>query len=437
MLKLGLLYINKIKENPFVLQSLKTMMLRIFGIALLFGFTLYLTHHYDPKIIGQYDFIRTYLLVVGSICLLGNEQSILYFTGRLRSISAIGELKAVYKKMVLMIFIICVFIFLVLILIDKSIINNYFNDINLYTILLKSTGILFFYSLTLLNTEAFRALDSVYVAELYRNTFKYASVILGSIFLIYIHKEVYLVDTFLIGFIFLGVISTFRILNLFNKTGISLKKNDSFTYTQILKKSYPMAISAMAIFLLMSFDIIFLKKYWGDKTVAFYAVAIKIMTIVAMIINIVNVNMASKVAEYFSSNDKVQLIKTLKQASRLIFIFTLPITLLVCFFPAFILSFFGQEYIAAKGALVILIIGQGACSIFGLAPVYLNMTGRQNLFQIILIISVVINFFLNRFLIPYYGITGAAFAFSASMFFWNFTAALIIYYKDKVAVFLT
>ena len=71
--------INQVKENTFIIQSLKTIMLRVFGIALLFGFTLYLTHHYDPKIIGQYDFIRTYLLVVGSICLLGNEQSILYF----------------------------------------------------------------------------------------------------------------------------------------------------------------------------------------------------------------------------------------------------------------------------------------------------------------------------------------------------------------------
>lgn len=429
--------INQVKENTFIIQSLKTIMLRVFGIALLFGFTLYLTHHYDPKIIGQYDFIRTYLLVVGSICLLGNEQSILYFNGRLRSINAIGELKTVYKKMVLMIFLICVFIFLVIILIDESVINNYFNDVNLYLIVLKTTGILFFYSLTLLNTEAFRALDSVYVAELYRNTFKYTSVILGSILLIYIHKEVYLVDTFLVGFVFLGIISTYKILNLFNKEVIIVNKNDTFTYTHILKKSYPMAISAMAIFLLMSFDIIFLKKYWGDKTVAFYAVAVKIMTIVAMIINIVNVNMASKVAEYFSSNNKAQLIKTLKHASRLIFIFTLPITLLVCFFPTFILSFFGQEYTAAKGALVILIIGQGVCSIFGLAPVYLNMTGRQHLFQIILIISVIINFSLNRFLIPYYGISGAAFAFSASMFFWNFTAAVIIYYKDKVPVFLT
>jgi hypothetical protein len=53
------------------MQSINTMILRIIGVATLFGFTLFLTKNYDPKIIGQYDFIRTYLLVLGSICILG------------------------------------------------------------------------------------------------------------------------------------------------------------------------------------------------------------------------------------------------------------------------------------------------------------------------------------------------------------------------------
>ncbi|MFD0777685.1 polysaccharide biosynthesis C-terminal domain-containing protein [Flavobacterium myungsuense] len=160
------------------------------------------------------------------------------------------------------------------------------------------------------------------------------------------------------------------------------------------------------------------------------------MTIVAMIINVVNVNMASKISEYFSGNNREQLIRTLKNASRLIFIFTLPFTFIICFFPTYILSFFGEEYIIAKNSLIILIVGQGICSFFGMAPVYLNMTGRQHVFQIILIGSVIINFFLNRLLIPYHGLTGAAFAFSTSMIFWNFTSALFIYYKDKIIVFL-
>ena len=104
MFKLILFYLHKIKENPFVLQSVKTMILRAIGVITLFGFTFFLTKTYDPKIIGQYDFIRTYLLILGSICVLGTDQSILYFTGMLKSRNRSGELKRIYIKMVFLIF---------------------------------------------------------------------------------------------------------------------------------------------------------------------------------------------------------------------------------------------------------------------------------------------------------------------------------------------
>ena len=76
------------------------------------------------------------------------------------------------------------------------------------------------------------------------------------------------------------------------------------------------------------------------------------------------------------------------------------------------------------------------CSIFGAAPIYLNMTGRQQLFQFILILAVVINLILNILLIPIYGMLGAGISFVFSMIFWNVLAAIIVYKKDKVKLFL-
>jgi hypothetical protein len=73
---------------------------------------------------------------------------------------------------------------------------------------------------------------------------------------------------------------------------------------------------------------------------------------------------------------------------------------------------------------------------FGTAFVYLNMTGRQKIFQYIIIFAVVINFFLNKSLVPKYGIIGASLSFLASIVFWNVTTAVIIYRKDKTKVFL-
>lgn len=421
------------------MQSINTMILRIIGVATLFGFTLFLTKNYDPKIIGQYDFIRTYLLVLGSICILGTDQSILYFTGMLKSRNRLFELKGIYIKMVVLILSFSLISLLAVLIIGKDLINTYLNDDKIYSIIIKSTGLLFFYSITLFNTEVLRALERVYIAELYRNTFKYASVIIGSIILFYIQKETYLVDTFLIGFIFLALFTSIKIYSIFNKSqSIEAAPDEEATisYKFIFNKSYPIAISTLAIFLLMSFDVMFLKKFKGNESVAFYALAVKLMSLLLVIMNSVNITISPKIAEQFFSNNRSELVKTMKNSARMIFLISIPTVLFFCLFSTQILGFFGEKYLVVKEPLIILMVGQGICSVFGSVQVYLNMTGRQNIFQFILIFAVLLNFILNRTLIPVYGMSGAAFSYVTSMFFWNLIAAIIIYKKDKIIVFL-
>lgn len=421
------------------MQSINTMILRIIGVVTLFGFTLFLTKNYDPKIIGQYDFIRTYLLILGSICIIGTDQSILYFTGMLKSRNRLFELRGIYIKMVVLILLFSVISLFVVLVIGKDYINSYLNDDKIYGIIIKATGLLFFYSITLFNTEVLRALERVYIAELYRNTFKYTSVIIGSIILFYIHKETYLVDTFLIGFFFLSLFTSIKIYSIFNKSNSIESAQDeeaTISYKFIFNKSYPIAISTLAIFLLMSFDVMFLKKFKGNESVAFYALAVKLMSLLLVIMNSVNITISPKIAEQFFSNNRSELIKTLKNSARMIFLISIPTVLFFCLFSTQILGFFGEKYLVVKEPLIILMVGQGICSIFGSVQVYLNMTGRQNIFQFILIFAVILNFTLNKTLIPIYGMNGAAFSYVTSMFFWNLIAALIIYKKDKIIVFL-
>jgi O-antigen/teichoic acid export membrane protein len=438
-LKSLFVFINKINKSEILMQSINTMILRIIGVATLFGFTLFLTKNYDPKIIGQYDFIRTYLLILGSICIIGTDQSILYFTGMLKSRNRLFELRGIYIKMVVLILLFSVISLFVVLVIGKDYINSYLNDDKIYGIIIKATGLLFFYSITLFNTEVLRALERVYIAELYRNTFKYTSVIIGSIILFYIHKETYLVDTFLIGFFFLSLFTSIKIYSIFNKSNSIESAQDeeaTISYKFIFNKSYPIAISTLAIFLLMSFDVMFLKKFKGNESVAFYALAVKLMSLLLVIMNSVNITISPKIAEQFFSNNRSELIKTLKNSARMIFLISIPTVLFFCLFSTQILGFFGEKYLVVKEPLIILMVGQGICSIFGSVQVYLNMTGRQNIFQFILIFAVILNFTLNKTLIPIYGMNGAAFSYVTSMFFWNLIAALIIYKKDKIIVFL-
>lgn len=402
---------------------------------MLFGFTVFLTKSFSPKLVGQYDFARSFLLAVGTICLLGFDQSILYFKGKLVSLDAVEALKSIYIKMVTMLFATSIVALVIILLINKKIINSYFGDSEVYSIFLKGAATLFFYGLSTLNTEVVRAVDKLYIAELFRNIVKYIPLIIGSIALFYWHKETYLVDVFLIGFVFLAIISSLLVLYYFSKTS-EVKTTEIFSHKEVFLRSYPIAISGMAIFLLMCFDIMFLKKYRNDETVAFYSVGVKLMTIISVVILSINITVSAKISEYFASQNKTELTKTVRNCARLIFGITFPVIVVISIFSEYILSFFGHQYVAAKEAFLILIIGQGICSAFGSAPIYLNMTGRQHTFQVILILAVVINFVLNRFLIPEYGMTGAAIAFVSASFFWNFVVAIVIYQKDKIKVFL-
>ena len=436
MYKTLLTYINRQRQNVFVLQSINTMLLRIFGVLVLFCFTLFLTRNYNPKLIGQYDFVRTFLLVIGSISILGTDLSIIYFKGILKSRNELSELIKIYKKMLFLVFTASIILLLLFLLIGQNTINTFFEDEQTHFIIYKSLLILSFYSITLLNTEVLRALDYPYLAELFRNTLKYLSVIIGSIVLLKLHKETYLVDSFLIGFIFLSIISTIIIIKYFkkwNRKGLS----NRFSHLYIFKKSFPMSVSNISIFLLLSIDIFFLKKYRGDESVAYYSVSVKLMTILFMIMNSVNITASPKIAELFSTNKMDELSYLLKRSARLIFFLTLPIVLITVLFSEEILKIFGDYYVNANEALLVAIIGQGICSLFGVVHVYLNMTGRQNIFQFILIFAVVLNFVLNKTLIPIYGMTGGAISYVISMFAWNLIATIIIYKKDKVKVFLT
>ena len=428
---------NKIKKNPFVLQSLKTMFLRIIGVVTLFGFSLFLTHNYDPKIIGQFDFIRMVLLVLSSICVLGTDQSILYFTGILKSTNETEKLKAIYKKIIVIILALCLLMLLIFFVIGQNRINLFFNDKSTYLLMAKAIIALFFYSITLFNTETIRALDKIYVAELFRNTFKYVSVIIGAVVLFYYHQETYLVDTFLIGFLALSIITTIIIFRLFKKQkddSILLNETNPFTYSFIAHKSYPMAISNLAIFLMMTFDVVFLKKFKGDETVAYYAVAMKLVSILFMINNSVYISVSLKIAQLYTDKNRTELLKALKHSARIIVLLTVPVVLFVCLFSENILYFFGENYTQGKQALLILMMGQLMASFFGVSAIYLNMTGRQSIFQIVLIFAVLVNLILNIILIPIYSLTGAAIAFVSSLLFWNIVTAIIIYKKDKLVV---
>ncbi len=416
-------------------KSINVLILRMLGVLLFFLTTLFITNSFTPSIVGMYDFSRSLLIFLGTIAVFGMQQSVIYYSGYLASQNNLGYIKNIYLKMVAIVFFIAVLMNIGLYIISSELLQGWIS-IPIDAITEKTFPAIFFYGVTMLNIDAFRAIDKIYLSEVFRNILRYLFFFLATMFLFYSENSDWLIEAFLLNFVLLAVISTFFLFRNFH-TQFEKKEflGEQMTFKAIVRRSAPMAISAASFLLMQSLDVFMLTRLTDYETVAYYSVAIKLTLLVSIVLSSVNAVIAPQIAEDFAGQ-KMQLLKTkIKRSTRLILLITLPIIIFLGLFAMLILSFFGEGYQVAYNSLLILLGGQVINAFCGSIGVYLNMTGKQKVFQFILLSALAINVLLNYILIPLYGMNGAAIATSTSMIIWNLSAVIYIYRKDGVQTF--
>ena len=198
-----------------------------------------------------------------------------------------------------------------------------------------------------------------------------------------------------------------------------------------------MAISAASFLLMQSLDVLMLKQFDNYAVVAIYSVAVKLTLLLSVALASVNAVLAPKIAEDYNRKDLNSLALKVKKSTRLIFFSTAPAIVILALSAEWILSWFGPAYGGAKTPLLILLLGQAVNTLCGSVGVYLNMTNKQKAFQWIVASALILNVALNAYLIPLYGMNGAAWATASSMMAWNIIAVIYVYKRDRIKTFLT
>jgi O-antigen/teichoic acid export membrane protein len=298
-------------------------------------------------------------------------------------------------------------------------------------------GVLF-YAITMLNIDVLRAIDRIYISELFRNIFRYLIFFLGVIALVLFGQPEQLVLVFLSSFVLLALLSSVLLIYYFSQPPLkTFVPSTAVSSKAILKRSAPMAISAASFLLMQSMDVLMLKQFDNYAAVAIYSVAVKLTLLLSVALASVNAVLAPKIAEDYNRSDHTALALKIKKATRLIFLSTAPAIVVLALSAEWILTWFGPEYSAAKTPLHILLLGQVVNTLCGSVGVYLNMTSKQKAFQWIVASGLVLNIALNVYLIPKYGMNGAAWATALSMMGWNITAVYYVYKTDRIKTFLT
>jgi O-antigen/teichoic acid export membrane protein len=207
-----------------------------------------------------------------------------------------------------------------------------------------------------------------------------------------------------------------------------------FRTLELLKTASPLLFSGLLLYLLNWTNTIMLGIMTDEIQVGIYNVAFKVGSVGFLVIVSVSTIITPKIAELYGKGDLSELKKLIHNATRLVAVLSIPIVLTLIIFSDFILSFFGKEVVAGNTTMIIVSLGVLFSAMAGNVDQILNMTNNQNILRNITIICFFINVILSYFLIPLYGINGAAVASLITNILINF---LCVYYIKKRLGFYT
>ncbi len=198
-------------------------------------------------------------------------------------------------------------------------------------------------------------------------------------------------------------------------------------FPEWMKVALPVFMAGGFYNLLANTDVMLIGYYMRPENVAIYFAAIKSLALVHFVQFALRAASAHHYSRYFTQNDMIGLKQYACKIAQWSFWPTLLLGLIIAIAGKFILSLFGSQFIDGQMLLVILGSGIVIRSMIGPAESLLSMSGQQNILVIILVITLVCNIMLNVFLIPSYGIKGAAIATSMAMILETLMLYVMVY----------
>ncbi|WP_071663824.1 lipopolysaccharide biosynthesis protein [Francisella frigiditurris] len=192
------------------------------------------------------------------------------------------------------------------------------------------------------------------------------------------------------------------------------------------------ALMQWGLLLLSQVDILILKGISSAQDIAIFGVALQLSALVAFVLNAVNSNVLSHIADDYKNCPREEFQKRVTSYTKIIFFLSLIaiVGLLIFGYPITLL--YGAKYIPSYYVFCILMIGQLINILSGCVATILNMAGFEKNTCVAFYIALTINVILGIILTNFYGIYGLAVASSISMAYWNMHLLIEVMLKIKV-----
>lgn len=429
---------NKINSDSHFKEILRgsavTFVLKISGILLGYLVVLIISRNYGAEGIGVYNLTLNIMTLMAMMASMGINVSILRYVGQFNNRGEEYKLKLLYRYAVELVVPFSLFLSILLYFFAGIIAGNVFHNLTYKPALEFVALIVPFLALQNISVEFIRGLKKLKISEFLRSVNPLLlNILLLLIIGLFIIDKMLPLYTLGIGIALSTLFSVFYIVNRVYR--IEYKSIDDFSKKELISTSIPMLINAISLFLMTYISIFLLEVFSTTEDVGIFSIAVKLSTLISLILIIINTMFAPKISELYWNKRYEELQNVIYRATKLVFIVSSSIAIILISFSDFFLSLFGKEFILGNSVLVILVVGQLINAICGSVGIILNMTGHQKVLRNILIFSVFISIILNYTLIRKYGINGAAVASVVSMALWNILATLFIKYKLNITTF--
>ncbi|WP_261131475.1 oligosaccharide flippase family protein [Bacillus sp. Marseille-Q3570] len=199
--------------------------------------------------------------------------------------------------------------------------------------------------------------------------------------------------------------------------------------------SLPLVLSTMTGMLINRVDLLMIGKMLTFKEVGIYQIIVQISNITAVLLMIFNTVFAPEIAKLYHQGKQTELTNLYSKATKILALFSLILTIFIILFTPILLPIFGSDFILGEQALIIRSLGQFVNIAVGGVWWMLSMTGSPKYQLYVNLFALLLNFILNLFLIPQYGINGAAFSSMVTIIIANIIGYVLVSKKFGVKVF--
>jgi len=367
------------------------------------------------EFLGIYSLANAIMLISEVVAKMGLETGVMRFVSRLNPELDQEKIQKIIASALKMTTIFSLVIMVALIISSGAIVKNILNEPPLLKLVIIIFAIAIpFNALTLVSafaTQGFKRLKyKILVTQFLNPTLLLTTMVICYWF---ISAESALMAPMLIT----GIIGFFVMLGVLKKvTGVSNNQiMKAKVDTSLFNFSYPLMFVTILQTFMHWMDILMLGYFTDATTVGLYHPAARTAGLLqALLLSFISIY-APMMAQFHREGNRKKMDDTYKLVSRWLLMCAIPISAIFIIFPGKVMLLFGPEYLPSAKILVILTGATFIQAIFGAAGPTLSMSGHTKLVLWNTIGAFALNFGLNIYLIPNYGIIGAAIATLTSL----------------------